>query len=184
MRILANLFHILFLSVVLALLTVSGIYYLHERFFWVSQWINSEPQVIQPFFQQLKEYCLKYNVESRYGIGIVLIIVLLYHLADFMRLKREKISSWYSTYVAFILPIMLILIFGALSAIYYYPEDTISFGELFTIDRGPREEFLESIKHTTTLVIAPYLFLFISGKLYFHAYYFRGRRKSVEPPKK
>lgn len=165
--------NIAFFLVLLLALTASTVLYLYEKTEAFPRWIG-DLTFIRQALDKVQQLAADYKFDPRWGIGGVLLVIA--GLFFFYRC-RKKMPKAPSHATVFFVTLVLVLGIGGLTSIYYWPQDTVRFGPLFTIHRGTQQEYLHNMELIGVVVVAVHLFFFLLLNLVRWTWYEEKREK-------
>lgn len=156
-----------FFILLLALVVFSSLYLYQESVYFhksVSQKVQQYPTVLLPFMKTVSTYSTQFQTTGLRGILYVFAILFGYFLVLGIRYKLQNRKKTFqaksSKKILLLTFLMILLTFGTIAGIYYWPEDEIHFGS-FKIQRGTPEQFLAQVLDIGILVGDAHLFLFL-----------------------
>lgn len=159
MQLLVRIFNIAIIILLLFLTIAFTALYLQETSPTFRNSINKYASFLVKILGQGNDLCYKLKIKPLWGIGGVFVISMLYFSVGF-RLFDIKLNR-FSPFTAFMVSLLVGLSAGIIVTIYYWPEDTIRFGDVFQLKRGSRDKFLDNLIFIAVIVAALHLLLFL-----------------------
>ena len=180
MRWISFLFQLLLILCIWMAIVAAMMVYLYDYYPEVENFIRQElPQTAPAFSWTLTQF-QRYSIPNWAGIAVATVIFVAYALGIFLFRRRNEISyrPW-PKFLCFVVAGLLAMAVALFITIYFWPEDSIRFGNFFKLQRGPRELFLQQTIHIAILAVAGHLLVFTSLMVYNCLAYRRPRRKRV-----
>lgn len=172
---LSRLIAFIFFFALLCILVLATLIYLQEHNPRLRNYFCLESQELAPYSNAILKKCEEYEIPPWGGIALVFAIVGVYLLGVMMtNIKRKERRK--TSYVSYIFCIVVTFALSAFCAIYYWPSDTIRLGNFLTLQRGPREVFLNQAIYIGVLVATFHLFIFLLMNLH-HCLFYRPQEK-------
>lgn len=150
----------LFFLTLLVALSMATMIYLDGQHSGIHNLVYKPDGLLGTYPAQIVDYYHTWAIPSWVGLSIVLGIVVVYSLGcNMFEDRRREVHK--ASFLSYFVCILLTVGFCFLVAIYLWPQNTIHFGNLWTFERGSRDEFLKTAIHIAIMVGDFLLFVFL-----------------------